>query len=373
MTAPQNGREGSHASGAARQGMPPWLPKAIAIGLALTAVFDVTVWAARQLVGLGVMLLISFFLAMVMEPAVSRLEARGLSRTPATLIVFAVTLAAIGGFSAAMVTLLIDQATQVSGEVPELFDTLVDWVNRTFHTNITTERLLRGSGNVETSVRQAADHAWGVSTTVIGGVFEVFTIALFAYYFTADGPRVRRGIISLLPPRRRAAAHRAWDIALAKTGGYVYSRALLALFSTIAHTAAFAVLGVPYAMALGVWVGVVSQFVPTVGTYLAAALPTLVALTVDPWDGVWVVAFATAYQQVENYVLQPRVTSRTVEVHPAVAFGSVLAGAALLGAVGAVIAIPAVATLQAIVSSYLPRYDASPAVTSEAGLTGDVD
>ncbi|WP_147481170.1 AI-2E family transporter [Streptomyces shenzhenensis] len=192
MTAPQNGREGSHASGAARQGMPPWLPKAIAIGLALTAVFDVTVWAARQLVGFGVMLLISFFLAMVMEPAVSRLEARGLSRTPATLIVFAVTLAAIGGFSAAMVTLLIDQATQVSGEVPELFDTLVDRVNRTFHTNITTERLLRGSGNVETSVRQAADHAWGVSTTVIGGVFEVFTIALFARVGCArSGPRIR--------------------------------------------------------------------------------------------------------------------------------------------------------------------------------------
>jgi predicted PurR-regulated permease PerM len=117
------------------------------------------------------------------------------------------------------------------------------------------------------------------------------------------------------------------------------------------------ILGVPYAPALAVWVGVVSQFIPTIGTYLAGALPTLLAFTVNPWYALWVLGFVVVYQQFENYLLQPRITARTVDIHPAVAFGSVVAGAALLGAVGALIAIPATATLQAFLGAYVKRYD----------------
>ena len=113
----------------------------------------------------------------------------------------------------------------------------------------------------------------------------------------------------------------------------------------------------PYAPALAVWVGLISQFIPTIGTYLAGALPMLIAFTVDPWYALWVLVFVVVYQQFENYLLQPRITARTVDIHPAVAFGSVIAGTALLGAVGALIAIPATATLQAFLGAYIKRYD----------------
>ena len=83
----------------------------------------------------------------------------------------------------------------------------------------------------------------------------------------------------------------------------------------------------------------------------------LIAFTVDPWYALWVLIFVVVYQQFENYVLQPKLTSKTVDIHPAVAFGSVIAGTALLGAVGALIAIPAVATLQAFLGAYVKRYD----------------
>jgi hypothetical protein len=117
---------------------------------------------------------------------------------------------------------------------------------------------------------------------------------------------------------------------------------------------------------LGVWVGVVSQFIPTIGTYLAGALPMLIAFTVDPWFSLWVLVFVVIYQQFENYVVQPKLTSKTVDIHPAVAFGSVVAGTALLGAVGALIAIPAVATLQAFLGAYVKRY----AVTDDPRVHG---
>ncbi|MGV9482745.1 AI-2E family transporter, partial [Gordonia aichiensis] len=164
-------------------------------------------------------------------------------------------------------------------------------------------------------------------------------------------------VCSLLPPKQQKHVLRAWDIAVEKTGGYIYSRALLALCSAIAHYVALRVLDVPSAFALALWVGVVSQFIPTVGTYLAGALPVLVALVHDPISALWILLFIVGYQQFENYVLQPRITATTLDMHPAVAFGAVIAGAALLGPTGALLAIPVTATMQGFAGAYVRRYE----------------
>ena len=113
----------------------------------------------------------------------------------------------------------------------------------------------------------------------------------------------------------------------------------------------------PYPLALGLWVGLVSQFVPTIGTYLAGALPVLIALFHDPVDALWVLVFITVYQQFENLVLSPRITARTMSLHPAVAFGAVIAGGAIAGPIGALLALPAVASIQALISLYAHRYE----------------
>ncbi|MFJ9523325.1 AI-2E family transporter [Kitasatospora sp. NPDC101801] len=343
------------------QGMPKWLPRAMVLALLLVGAFQLVDWAFRQLIDLLVMLLVAFFLSLAMEPAVDRMAARGVRRGLGTFLVFIGLAVAIAGFLTALGTLLVDQVAKIAGDLPHLVDNLITWINTTFHQNLSLdqlqEKLLKDSGNIEKYAQQAADNVWGVSSTLIGGLFQAFTVGLFTFYFTADGPRVRRTVCSLLPPAKQAEVLRAWEIALAKTGGYLYSRALLAIASTLAHWIMFSVLGLPYAAALAVWVGVMSQFVPTIGTYLAGALPVLVALTVEPTDALWVLVFVTVYQQIENYLLHPRITAKTVDVHPAVAFGSVIAGAALLGAVGALIAIPAAATLQGFVGTYVRRYE----------------
>jgi predicted PurR-regulated permease PerM len=343
------------------QGMPKWLPRAMVLALLLVGAFQLVDWAFRQLIDLLVMLLVAFFLSLAIEPAVDRMAARGVRRGLGTFLVFIGLAVAVAGFLTALGTLLVDQVAKIAGDLPHLVENLIGWINRTFHQNLSLdqlqEKLLKDSGNIEKYAQQAANNVWGVSSTLIGGLFQAFTVGLFTFYFTADGPRVRRTVCSLLPPAKQAEVLRAWEIALAKTGGYLYSRALLAIASTLAHWVMFSVLGLPYAAALAVWVGVMSQFVPTIGTYLAGALPILVALTVEPVDAFWVLIFVTVYQQVENYLLHPRITARTVDVHPAVAFGSVIAGAALLGAVGALIAIPVAATLQGFVGTYVRRYE----------------
>jgi predicted PurR-regulated permease PerM len=102
---------------------------------------------------------------------------------------------------------------------------------------------------------------------------------------------------------------------------------------------------------------VFSQFVPVIGTYIAGALPIAIALIADPIDALWVLGVILVYQQVENYWFAPRITAQTMDIHPAVAFGGVIAGAALLGPVGALLALPAAATLQAFVSTYVTRHE----------------
>ncbi|MFG2116825.1 AI-2E family transporter [Streptomyces sp. NPDC048718] len=340
--------------------MPRWLPRALVLALALYACFQLGSWAFHQLIGLLLNILLAFFLALAIEPAVGRMAARGMRRGVATFLVFSGVLLAGAGFVAMLGSMLAGQIVDMVENFPQYLDSLINWTNQHFHTELSRlevqDSLLR-SDWLQKYVQNSASGVLDVSTTLLGGMFKLLTIFLFAFYFAADGPRLRRGLCSVLPPARQQEVLRAWEIAVDKTGGYLYSRGLMALVSGVAHFVLFEILGVPYAPALGVWVGLVSQFIPTIGTYLAGALPMLIAFTVDPWYAVWVLVFVVVYQQVENYVLQPKLTSRTVDIHPAVAFGSVIAGTALLGAVGALIAIPAVATLQAFLGAYVKRYD----------------
>ncbi|MFI1864443.1 MULTISPECIES: AI-2E family transporter [Streptomyces] len=340
--------------------MPRWLPRAMMLALALYACFQLGNWAFHQLIGLLINILIAFFLALAIEPAVGRMAARGMRRGLATFLVFFGVLIATVGFVVLLGSMLADQIVTMVGDFPEYLDSVISWINQTFNTRLSRvevqDSVLR-SDWLQKYVQDSASGVLDVSATVLGGLFRLLTIFLFSFYFAADGPRLRRALCSVLPPAKQTEVLRAWEIAVDKTGGYLYSRGLMALISGIAHYILLEILGVPYAPALAVWVGLVSQFIPTIGTYLAGALPMLIAFTVNPWYAVWVLGFVVVYQQFENYVLQPKLTARTVDIHPAVAFGSVIAGTALMGAVGALIAIPAVATLQAFLGAYVKRYD----------------
>ena len=186
--------------------------------------------------------------------------------------------------------------------------------------------------------------------------FQLLTIGLFTFYFTAEGPRLRRVLLSVLPPAQQREMLRMIEIAIEKTGGYFYSRALLAGVSAAITWIVLSIADIPFALPLALWVGVISQFVPVVGTYLGGILPILIALLESPLQAVWVLVFILLYQQVENYLISPQITERTMALHPALAFGSAIVGATLLGAAGALMALPVAATIQAFVSTYFERH-----------------
>jgi predicted PurR-regulated permease PerM len=237
----------------------------------------------------------------------------------------------------------------------------VDFINDTFNTSIDAEDVINEfndpDGRVQQFISSQSDEAVRLSLTVVGVIFQALSVLLFTYYLVADGPRLRRAVCARLTPEKQERVLHAWELAITKTGGYLYSRALLAALSAFFHWVVFQSIGTPAPVALALWVGIISQFLPVVGTYLAGILPALLTFLDSPLKAAIVIAFIVIYQQVENYFFAPRITARTMELHPAVAFGAALAGASLLGAVGAILALPAAAMMQALAGEWGKRYD----------------
>lgn len=345
--------------------VPRWFRRGAVTVILLVLTAQVGVWGFTRLASLWYTLAFAFFLGIAMEPVVNRLAARGYKRGVATTIVLGTLLLSIGLFFAAFGNLLITQLAQLANSVPDLLASATTWANEKFDTNLNANELLAQAGITQASLAQwAADLGMGLLgfvASAIGAVFSGFTMLLFAFYFAADGPNLRRTVASFLQPHQQRTFNKVWDISSEKAGGYVLSRGLMALISAIFHGIALMALGMPYWLAMGMWVGLVSQFVPTIGTYLAIILPVVIALANGNFiTGVIIVVIGTVYQQIENYFISPRITKSTLQVHAAVAFGSVIVGGTLYGGTGALLAIPVVATIQSIIETYGRRYELQP-------------
>jgi predicted PurR-regulated permease PerM len=342
------------------QHMPRWLWKAVAvfwIGWLLAG------WVKTGLANLrtlSVLLLVSLFLSLAIEPGVNRLARRGWRRGTATgvilLGVLLITLVFVGAIGA----LVGQQIADLLSDSETYVRRTVDFLNDNFHTNISATEVIDEindpEGPVQRFIESQQARVVDLSVAALGFLLQTLSVMLFTFYLVADGPKLRRAILSRLPPGRQYGVLEGWDLAIEKTGGYLYSRALLAGISAFAHFLILQALGTRAPLALGLWVGVMSQFLPVVGTYIAGALPVLVTFIDSPLKALIVLIFVVVYQQVENYLLLPRITARTMDLHPAIAFGSALAGAAVLGAVGAILAIPAAAMAQAVISDLGERH-----------------
>jgi predicted PurR-regulated permease PerM len=337
--------------------IPPWTWRAIFAFWGVFALLVVGRSVATRMRSLLIMLLISLFLALAIEPAVNWMARRGIRRGVATAImVFGITLLT-AVFVGAIGTLLARQVGNLVDKAPDYVRQIQDWVNRTFNAKVDAKAFIDRLTSADGPWKNLASDTLSLSATFLNVLFQALGVGLFTFYLVADGPKFRRAICSRLRPSMQSTVLQAWEVAIEKTGGYIYSRGLLAFFSGVTHAVFMAIIGVPNAVALGVWVGLISQFLPVVGTYLAGLLPVLVAVIDEPAHGVWMLGFVVLYQQLENYLLLPRITARTMDLHPAIAFGSAIAGGAILGPVGAILALPVAASLQAFATMYGARHD----------------
>lgn len=310
--------------------------------------------------------LMSWFAAIAMAPAVNWLS-RWMRRGVATMVVMGSALLFAAVFFLLFGALLVDQMVQLIMLIPELIDETITWVNLTFNLELSQGSILEMSG-LSTEQLATAAASIGVSllsfvVSVVGSVFGIFTFALFTFYLSADMPRFERWIAGLFPPRMQDIVFTVWTTTAKKTGGYIGARVILAGINSSTSAVVFFFIGMPYWLPLALWTGIVAQFVPTIGTYIAIVLPVIVGLlSGTPWVGVAALIWAIVYQQVENLTIEPKISARAVDVNPAVAFGAVLLGAALFGVAGAFLAVPVAAMLLALLQTYGRRYELLPQV-----------
>jgi predicted PurR-regulated permease PerM len=337
--------------------MPRWVPKAIALWYGAAFVALAIFLVIRELQDLILWFLFALFLSFAIEPAVNALAHRGWRRWAAAALIVFGALVALVLIVALMVPVVVAQAEELVDRAPQLLEQVNVYAERWFGTRLSGDDALRFFEDAKADLASIAARVAQGGGIVAGLLLQVLTIGLFTYYLVADGPKFRRTVCSFLPQRVQREVLSTWEIAIDRTGGYLYSRLLLAGISAAVTFLALLVLHIPYPLPLALWVGFVSQFIPVIGTYLGAAIPLLVALLENPRSALFLLIFFVVYQQIENYVLAPRITAHTMELHPAVAFAAALAGVWIGGVPGAFIALPAVAILQATVTTYARRHE----------------
>jgi predicted PurR-regulated permease PerM len=282
-----------------------WLIVAIFGGLVLAGIADSLL---QRLAGFLQIILISLFLSFAIEPAVGYLARRGWRRGLATGLVFLTVLVVIAALIALLVPAIVTGTRQLISSVPDLVGNLarylkplgirVDKASIVDQVRKSGSQLLAGAGSLLGGVLR-------VASGIVGGIFQVAAIALFTFYMVARGPQMRRAVLSRFRPDRQRRILFIWEQAIGQTGGYFYSRLLLAVVNGALMYAVLRWRGVPFAAPLALFEGVIAEFIPVVGTYIAGALPLLVALLYDPVDAVVVLVWILVYQQLENYLLSP--------------------------------------------------------------------
>ncbi|GAA4905208.1 putative PurR-regulated permease PerM [Stackebrandtia albiflava] len=312
--------------------------------------------------GLLVVIVVAAFIAIGLNPVVVRLQRLGLPRGLAVTTVCLAAILVLCGGLLAIVPPIITEGTAFIDALPDYIDTLSHqpWVLQ-LQERYDIVQALRdaASGLSAATVFDAAGGIASVLGVAIGSVFDGVMIVLLTVYFLVSFDRLKAGFYRLLPASRRQRARSLGDEVLAKVGGYTVGALSIAAIAGGCSFVFMLIAGVPYAYALAFVVAVL-DLIPQVGATLGAVVVTLVGLTVSVWVGVACAVFFILYQQLENWLIYPAVMRRSVKVSDLAAILGILIGAALLGVVGALLAVPAVATVQLLVREvYIPRQDAT--------------
>lgn len=310
------------------------------------------------------LLVIALFLALGLDPVVRFLQGRGLGRGAAVGVVFAGVIAIFLGFSAAVVPPVVSQATQLANQAPDLLDSLLrsSLVRRLDEQYGVVSRASEELQNRLSDGNLLANLFGGVlgaGKAVLSGFFSAFTVLVLTLYFLASLRTITETGYRLVPASRRERVRLLGDEIIRRFGGYVAGQITVATINGVCTFILLTVLRLPYGLVLALTVGLFG-LIPLVGATIGAVVVVLVALFHSWQLGLVVTVYYVVYQQVENYVIAPRVMSRSVAVPGAVAMVAALAGGTLLGIVGALLAIPVAAGILLIVDQvWMPRQEAA--------------
>jgi len=303
--------------------------------------------ASSVLVLIGVAL----FFALGAEPAVSWLVRRKLPRWAAVTIVAVVVFAVLAASLAAAVPPLVEEAHQFIADAPYYLQHAQDHSSLAGRLNARFQIQQRITDTINSMGTSSFSGVMKAGTAVFGVISDIGVVAVLTVYFLADMPRIRATLYRLVPRSRRPRAILLGDEIFAKVGAYAAGNLATSLIAGVATSVWCFTLDVPYPLLLGVFVAVLDLL--PYGSTVAGIVVAGVALTVSLPVSIATVAFYVVFRWIEDYLLVPRVIGSAVKVPAGVTMVAVLIGAALLGIVGALVAIPVAAALQLLTQEVL--------------------
>ena len=318
-------------------------------------------YAAYLVRSILVLVLIAAFLAIGLDPAVRRLEKLGLNRGVSVGLIFLAAILFLTAFAFAVIPPLVNQVASFAQDLPEYVQDFArnnPRVQEFVQENDISTKLEDAVGQIPTVIGSSFGSVLGIAGSVLATLFNGLTVLVLTIYFLLSLSRIRAGSLKLVPKSRRDRVGTLMDPILEKIGGYIAGQIIVGLIAGTLSFIFLAVAGVPFPVALALWVAI-AALIPLVGATIGAIPAVIVAFFSSAPLGVATLIFFTAYQQIENYIIAPRVMTKAVDVSPAAVLLAALIGGSLLGFVGALMAIPAAASLKLITQEILiPRAEA---------------
>jgi predicted PurR-regulated permease PerM len=338
--------------------------------LALGAVLWI-IYVSRQVLS---WVFVSLFLALALNPAVEKLQRPGGfgRRGAAAGVIYLIALAALVGLGFLLIPPLADQISKFADAAPGYVKDLthgrgpLGFLETKYHV---TEKVHDAFKHGGSAASLAGGTVLSVTQSVVTAVVGFVTIAFMTFFMILEGPTWLDRFYSLMPPESEARWRNVGNRVAHTVSGYVTGNLLISVIAGTATSIVLAIMGVPYALALGLVVAIL-DLIPLAGATLAAIIVGTVAFLTSVTAGIVVIVFFVVYQQLENHLLQPLVYGRTVQISPLAVLIAVLIGAEVAGVLGALSAIPVAGTLQILLVDWRdhrrkgvppPRDEPSPA------------
>jgi predicted PurR-regulated permease PerM len=329
----------------------------VSLGVLAVALVSISVYNTR---GILIEVLIALFIAVSLDPAVRRLNRWGMRRGWAVTVILLITIGIVAGFLVSVIPTMVHQFQALIHDFPGY---VKEFQNRSPGFRRISDRYhltTRIEGLLASLPGKISAGAITVTRRLFGALFTTLTVLVLTIYFMADLPRLRHSAARLFPKAHRAEVAKITDVMVDKVGDYMIGNLAISLFAGLATFVTFTALGLPFAVPVGFAVAVF-DLIPMIGATLGAIVCVGVSLlTSNIWpETVVVVIFFVGYQQIENYLISPRVQKKAVSLSAAAVLLAGLIGATVLGLIGALMAIPVAAALKVIFAERLAIRDAA--------------
>lgn len=319
------------------------------LGVALIAGLIAAAWVSRKVL---ILMVIAMVLAVGMDPAIRLLQRRTkMGRGAATAVILLSVLGFLIAFFMLVVPPIAHEVEIFAGRLPDYIAQLREtggfWGNLEARLQL-GEQIEKLADNAPRIAQSSLETIMGLTGAIATGIFSFLTLLVLTVYFASSLPTLQDGVSSLFPPEKREEYRALMDRATEKIGGYTSGQLTVSLIAGVSAFIAFLIIGLPFPAALGMWVSI-TTLIPSVGALVGAILCVLVASFVSLGTAVITALYILVYQQIENYVISPRIMKKAVDLTPAAVIISVLIGGSLLGFVGALLALPLAAAAKVVV------------------------